>query len=413
MKSLREFFLFVEADETATATKSNKKDKSKTKEGDKKPKSKAVPTSKKTAPKKEPEKKEPEKKIPSLSQLAKSATDEPKAPKAEKPSDDFPDFDDKKEDEPFGNAEFQNDPPKKKEKPDFKANSQVPSLKSLAKSATSDKPSPDLPTFKKKEKEPNFGHPDFNDPEEVDDEDVFQNIDDDDLEPDDYKKDFNADMGAIRKDKQKAKDSAAKDKAAADDLKKLQNTPKPPPLPNSKTPSLGALSKRDTPADPKDPLAGLPKFADKDPNAEDPFAQPGVSPAPAKQGFLQKGADILKKAGSAALSKGLTYGGLPDPKKPGMPSQAAMATGKDQAYGASPTAPEKMSLMKSLSKQRFGTDVFRDKTAGWKAGDIVDVGFLRGFKALQKTPKGWIVTRGRKEIYRYWWQFIPNGAIRH
>lgn len=412
MKSLREFFLFVEADETATATKSNKKDKSKTKEGDKKPKSKAVPTSKKTAPKKQSPQKQPEPKKDSgpPSQYQKDFDADMAMIRKDKEA--------AKNKAPSGDASKKQDSPAAEPSSTGKS-AKIPSLKSLTKS--NDKPSPDLPNFKK-QKEPKFGgHPEFTGPESPED------VGDEDIVPDDvpfaikktepnasqHKKAFDADMGAIRKDKQKAKDSAARDKTSADDLKKLQNTPKPPPLPNSKTPSLGALSKRDTPADPKDPLAGLPKFADKDPNAEDPFAQPGVSPAPAKQGFLQKGADMLKKAGSAALSKGLTYGGLPDPKKPGMPSQAAMATGKDQAYGASPTAPEKMSLMKSLSKQRFGTDVFRDKTAGWKAGDIVDVGSLRGFKALQKTPKGWIVTRGRKEIYRYWWQFIPNGAIRH
>lgn len=395
MKSLREFFLQTEEDETAT--KSDTKNKSKTKEGDK-PK-KAAPKSKKDSPKKEPEKKEPEKKIPSLSQLAKSATDDekPKSAKVDKPSDDFPDFDDKKDDEPFGNAEFQNDPPKKKEKEPAK---KIPSLKSLAKTATSDKPSPDLPTFRKKQKEPNFGHPDFNDPEEVDDDDIFQNVDDDDLEPNiQYKKDKDVDMAAIRKDKQKAKDFAAKQKSAEDDLKKLQNTPKPPPMPNSKVPSLASLAKRDTPQDPKDPLAGFPKFADKDTNAEDPFAQPGAKPTEPKKSFLQKSADILKKAGSAALDKGMAYGGLPNPKKPGMPSQAAMATGKDQAYGSAPGqgAPEKMSLMKSLSQQRFGTDVFKDKTAGWKAGDIVDVGFIKGFKAIQKKPNGWLVSRNGKK----------------
>jgi hypothetical protein len=402
MKSLREFFLQVEADETATATKPAKKaGKSKNKEGDK-PKSKAAPASKKASPKKkEPEKKaEPEKKTPSLTQLAKSAmADEPKA-KTDKPSDDFPDFGDKDDKEPHGNPDFQNDPPKKRE-----PNKNTPSLKNLAKSATSDKPYSDLPTFRKKQKEPDFGHPDFNDPDEVDDDDIYQNVDDDDLEPDDHKKGFNSDMAAIRKDKQKAKDSSAKDKADADTLKKLQNTPKPPALPNNKLPSLSTLAKRDTPQDPKDPFADFPKFPDKDPNAEDPFAQskaPSMSPPPAKKGFLQKGADMLKKAGSAALDKGMAYGGLPNPKKPGMPSQAAIATGKDQAYGTSaPVAQapgdEKMPLMKSLSKQRFGTDVFKDKTAGWKAGDIVDVGFLRGFKALQKKPNGWVVSRAGKK----------------
>lgn len=211
-------------------------------------------------------------------------------------------------------------------------------------------------------------------------------------------------------------------------------TPMPQYEPNDKIPSLTQLAKgAEEPEDPA--LAGLPKF-DQEPEQE-PFGNPDFQmpnqQAPDGSQFQtlpQRTASAVKKtigqaaagAGNALRNFGKDRGAAPSPAMAktnnpgGQDSMAGLPPNwktdpehdkePEPATGTEPQPDDDMPTLRSLSKQRFGRDVFKDTSSKWRVGDIVRVGTQDGFKVQRKDPNGWVLTRKGQN-----YKFIPHGGL--
>lgn len=370
MKSLRELFLQVEDEDKKPATDSSK---SKEKEGDK-PKKSSSSRKKDSETKKEPASAPEQEKdgMPTNSSLAQG-----KSSNFDKSLDAFMKVKDKPQPE--------QEKPKPNE-PDYDfLNAVRKGLRNSDKVSTKPEPKPAAKVEPKKPEDPKVsaGDPDF----------LNQ-----------VKKGLSNSPTPV----QRSADNIAQNFAKNNEPKKVTGSGA------SNIPSLASLTQVPPPL-PKNPngkpSADLPDFdnVNQEPNfdfADEPIKQ--APPEPKPQSMLDKGTSILKKGAGMAVNKAKDITGKLASQ---MPSQSSLV-GKSSPYAAKTAdadAPENMSLMKSLSKQRFGKDVFADKGANWKAGDVVNIGFLKGFKVLQKKPNGWIVSRNGKKYTVIGGNLFPMG----
>lgn len=315
-------------------------------------------------------------------------------------------------------AQQQAAPAQQQAQPQQKNN--IPSLAQLAKQQAD--PTDDLPKFDKQPSDDEvWGHPDFSNEPQI----MYKNPQNDPKTQQDP--DF---LKAIQKGLNNLK--------PGNPVREPEQQPIPTPMqkyqPNDDIPSLAQLAKgAEEPEDPA--LAGLPKF-DQQPE-EDPFGNPDFQmpnqQAPDGSQFQtlpQRTASAVKKtigqaaagAGNALRNFGKDRGAAPSPamaKTNNPAGQDAMAglppnwktdpeqdVEKEPATGTEPKADDDMPTLRSLSKQRFGRDVFKDTSSKWRVGDIVRVGTQDGFKVQRKDPNGWVITRKGQN-----YKFIPHGGL--
>ncbi len=293
----------------------------------------------------------------------------------------------------------------------------VPSLAQLAKAAQKGEKEPvdptlaGLPKFKDEPEEEPFGNPDFSDEPRM----MYRNDQDNDKVQQDP--DF---LKAIQKGLSNLKPGAP-----------VGDQPEPKPLanhqPDEKIPSLAQLAKgAEEPEDPA--LAGLPKFDEPQQSDDDAFGNPDFTMPQQTdpsvfQTIPQKTTSAVKKTvGQAAAGVrnaiknfGQDRGTNPSPAMAktnnpndtdGLPSTWNSPSGEPPDPGSQPGDSNDMPTLRSLSKQRFGKDVFKDTSSKWRVGDIVRVGTLDGFKVHRKDPNGWVLSRKGQN-----YKFIPHGGL--
>lgn len=263
--------------------------------------------------------------LPSLSQLAKDADP------ADPDLDGLPQFDNPEPEADFGNPEFQDLPtpvskkvapqqPAQKPAPLDPTGKDIPSLSQLAKNATADPATDDLPQFDQEPEEFPFGHPEFQGQDDVPTASTIQTP-------------TQKAAGAFKQGAKAVSGAAKKAGSAVMNFAKQRGT--------APTPAMGKAN------DPTGTTAGAPSSWEE-PEAPEAGAEPGAT--------------------------------------------------KD--------GDNDMPTLRSLSKQRFGKDVFKDTSNKWKVGDVVRVGTLDGFKVMRRDPNGWVLTR-RSQNYK----FIPHGGL--
>lgn len=293
--------------------------------------------------------------------------------------------------------------------------SNVPSLAQLAKQQAD--PTDDLPKFDEpKDDSEVWGHPDFSDEPKM----MYKNDQDNPKVQQDP--DF---LKAIQKGLSNLKPGAP-----------VGSQPEPKPManhqPDEKIPSLAQLAKgAEEPEDPA--LAGLPKFDQPQQSDDDAFGNPDFNMPQQTdpsvfQTLPQKTTSAVKKTvGQAAAGVrnaiknfGKDRGTEPTPAMgqpsmaktnnpndvDGLPSSWKTPSGEDPSTGTQPGDSNDMPTLRSLSKQRFGKDVFKDTSSKWRVGDIVRVGTLDGFKVHRKDPNGWVLSRKGQN-----YKFIPHGGL--
>lgn len=212
---------------------------------------------------------------------------------------------------------------------------------------------------------------------------------------------------------------------------KKKDKPKDQPKDDDKPiPSLSQLAK-DIDKDKKDdPLKDLPKF-DKQP--EDPGFDFN-DPKEKKPSFLSKvgkgasniaknlghqaGQAVKKGAKTAADKTGVTKAvnkvkDLSMDPDDFQATQAAVPLNVDKQPDKTPdswkSTKNGMPLLSKMSQQKFGKNAFASNkgTNNWKAGDTVDIGFMKGFKVDRYENNGWIVSRGGKKFKYIGGQLYP------